>query len=299
LSSPSLVKTSLSSPHEKPSFSASRESFLFLSPPPQRQMAGLSRLGSAAAAAAPSSALRRLGFLTGSRACYGSAAAAVEYQYSDDEEECCNYSGQDGSPARQGMRAAAAGSTLERGVQWVLIGDPGAKKSLYAEKLSQVLEVPHISMGTLLRQELSPRSALYKLISNAVNEGKLVPEEVIFGLLSKRLEEGYSKGESGFILDGIPKTRMQAEILDQIADIDLVVNFKSAEQQLLKRNYVGLGHSPSVVFQGKAVEDYYREQRKLLDFQVPGGPGETWQGLLAALHLKQANAVLSSKKLAA
>lgn len=43
-----------------------------------------------------------------------------------------------------------------------------------------------------------------------MNEGKLVPEEIIFALLSKRLEEGYCRGETGFILDGIPRTRIQA-----------------------------------------------------------------------------------------
>lgn len=43
-----------------------------------------------------------------------------------------------------------------------------------------------------------------------MNERKLVPEEVIFALLSKRLEEGYYRGETGFILDGIPRTRIQA-----------------------------------------------------------------------------------------
>ncbi|CAL5405836.1 unnamed protein product [Camellia sinensis] len=59
--------------------------------------------------------------------------------------------------------------------------------------------------------------------------GVLVPEDRIFGLLSKRLEEGYSRGETGFILDGIPRTRIQAEILDQLADIDLIVNFKCTE----------------------------------------------------------------------
>lgn len=47
-------------------------------------------------------------------------------------------------------------------------------------------------------------------IATALNRGKLVPEDVIFGLLSKRLEEGYCRGESGFILDGIPRTRAQA-----------------------------------------------------------------------------------------
>ncbi|CAN1153874.1 Probable adenylate kinase 7, mitochondrial [Linum perenne] len=268
-------------------------------------MAGLSRVGLAAAP----SALRRLGFL-GCPRFYGSAAA-VEYNYSDDEEEerCC-YSGLDASPSPDSLAASASGLTWERGVRWVLIGDPGVKKHLYAEKLSNILQVPHISMGTLLRQELNPGSALYKQIFNAVNEGKLVPEEVIFGLLSKRLEEGYSKGESGFILEGIPRTRLQAEILDQIADIDLVVNFKSAEQRLVKSNCAGVGHSPSVTSVGRsyeekfriyaeegiAMENYYREQRKLLDFEAGG---DTWKGLLAALHIKNANATLSSKELAA
>jgi adenylate kinase len=49
-------------------------------------------------------------------------------------------------------------------VQWVLIGDPGAKKHVYAEKLSKLLEVPHISMGTLLRQELNLNSSVYKQV---------------------------------------------------------------------------------------------------------------------------------------
>ncbi|KAL7221058.1 hypothetical protein ACSBR1_023086 [Camellia fascicularis] len=150
-------------------------------------------------------ARRRLGFID-SRA-YGSASAA-QLQYDYDYEEYSEDS---------------EGSIPGRGVQWV-----------YAERLSKLLRVPHISMGSLVRQELHPQSSLYKQISNAVNQGKLVPEDIIFGLLSKRLEEGYSKGETGFILDGIPRTRIQVDILDRIADIDLVVNFKCSEECLLK-----------------------------------------------------------------
>ncbi|GFY87568.1 hypothetical protein Acr_05g0012070 [Actinidia rufa] len=168
-------------------------------------------------------------------------------------------------------------------------------------------------------------------IANAVNQGKLVPEDIIFDLLSKRLEEGYYKGETGFILDGIPRTRIQAEILDEIAGIDLVVNFKCTEESLLKQHtrngiyspgqeYLCMGKSgidlnlPSqdnpissgadsggcwkeklraYAVQSKPLEDYYRKQRKLLDFQV--APGETWQGLLAALHLQHMNAATSQK----
>lgn len=54
---------------------------------------------------------------------------------------------------------------------------------------------------------------------------------------------------------------------------------------------------PSI--QGMLLEDYYRKQKKLLDFHVAGAPGETWQGLLAALQLQHINAVSSSQKLTA
>ncbi|KAH9609088.1 hypothetical protein KSS87_021848 [Heliosperma pusillum] len=196
------------------------------------------------------------------------------------------------------------GSRNKRGVQWVVLGQPGAKKHVYADKLSKLLDVPHISMASLLLQELHPHSSVYQQIKNAVSQGKLVPEDIIFGLLSKRLEEGYYRGESGFILDGIPRTRMQAEVLDQIVDIDLVLNFKNtvkAERKLV----TGLNiHSQgsqmkslsseaaqreklrTYAEQSKLLEDFYRRQNKLLDFEVDEGLGETWHDLLSVLQLQ-------------
>lgn len=113
-------------------------------------MAGLSRLRAAAAL--------QLRQLARSRA-YGSAAAAqLQYDYDYDE---CDLHGQASEPM---LRLDSAGSPPRRGVQWVLIGDPGVKKHVYADNLSKLLEVPHISMGSLVRQELSPRSALYKQV---------------------------------------------------------------------------------------------------------------------------------------
>ncbi|XP_062105488.1 probable adenylate kinase 7, mitochondrial [Humulus lupulus] len=296
-------------------------------------MAGLNRLS----VVAPSLARRLLGL--GFRRGYGSASAAqVQYDYYDSEEE---EEWGHGDRRQAKPLVDSEGFVPGRGVQWVVIGDRTAKKHVYAERLSKLLQVPHISMGTLVRQELNPRSSLYKQIANAVNEGKLVPEEIIFPLLSKRLEEGYCRGETGFILDGIPRTSIQAEILDQIADIDLVVNFKSTGEHLEKKNlgtgnftpcqeYMGKRNatgynlnlysqngqqvstttdSDSEVLwkekfsnyaeQSKSLEDYYKTQRKLVDIQVTDAPGETWQGLLAALHLQHINAVSSSQKLTA
>ncbi|KAJ8768104.1 hypothetical protein K2173_021044 [Erythroxylum novogranatense] len=278
-------------------------------------MSGLTRLRFSGAP----SALCRLGRCISEGRTFGSAAA-VQYDYDDDEyfSEAEEGNGQLRKDAGwlQASLESAEGSKWVRGVQWVLIGEPGARKHVYAEKLSTLLEVPHISMSTLLRQELNPHSPVYKEVAKAINEGKLVPEDVIFGLLSKRLEEGYHKGETGFILDGIPRTRVQAEILDQITDIDLVVNFKCGEEQMASRNFLSMGSSGGASIaadagaaskekfriyaeQGKALEDYYRKQKKLLDFQMKGTPTETWQGLLAALRLKHINAISSSPKLAA
>ncbi|KAJ4959789.1 hypothetical protein NE237_019699 [Protea cynaroides] len=285
-------------------------------------MAGICRIGRAATHLAP-----RIGLPLHHRS-FGVAAVQLQddYDYYDDGDyELCR-----DLPPLAPLNDSH-GSIGDRGVQWVFMGSPGAKKHVYAEKLSKLLRVPHISMGTLVRQELSPRSSLYKQIANAVNEGKLVPEDIIFGLLLKRLEEGYYRGETGFILDGIPRSRIQAEILDQIADIDLVVNFRCSEDCLVKKHLGsricaqchestpvrkagmslmktssagGAGDAQKDKLQiyeeqSKPLEDYYRKQKKLLDFKVTGGPGETWQGLLAALHLQHINAINSSQKLTA
>lgn len=84
------------------------------------------------------------------------SAAAVQYNYDDEEEEFQQC-------APRGM-LDTEGSAPERGVQWVMIGEPGVKRHLFAQKLSKLLEVPHISMASLLHQELNPRSSLYQQV---------------------------------------------------------------------------------------------------------------------------------------
>ncbi|PKI62181.1 hypothetical protein CRG98_017554 [Punica granatum] len=72
-------------------------------------------------------------------------------------------------------------------------------------------------------------------LKEIVNQGKLVSDEIVLSLLSKRLEAGEAKGESGFILDGFPRTIRQAEILEGMIDIDLVVNLKLREDVLIEK----------------------------------------------------------------
>ncbi|KMS99193.1 hypothetical protein BVRB_2g047080 [Beta vulgaris subsp. vulgaris] len=244
------------------------------------------------------------------------AAAAVQPQFDFDDDYKNNP-----PPVTDAAAVDTESSRPLRGVQWVFIGNPNSKKHIYADMISKLLQVPHISISTLLRQDLHPHSPLYKQIAEAVNSGKLVPESIIFGLLSERLENGHYRGETGFILDGIPRTRLQAEILDQLVDIDLVVNFKCSEDYFraagspvdstasrdrTKSSFSNLNNTaeepePKVAAYYKEqiqfLEDYYQNQKKLIDFQVGNAPGETWKGLIAALHLQHINAVHSSRTL--
>lgn len=122
-----------------------------------------------------------------------------------------------------------------KAVQWVFLGCPGVGKGTYASRLSTLLAVPHIATGDLVRAELSSSGPLASQLLEIVSQGKLVSDEIIINLLSKRLEDGAAKGELGFILDGFPRTIRQAEILDGVTDIDLVVNLKLREEALLAK----------------------------------------------------------------
>ncbi|KAA8539376.1 hypothetical protein F0562_026068 [Nyssa sinensis] len=122
-----------------------------------------------------------------------------------------------------------------RNVQWVFLGCPGVGKGTYASRLSNLLGVPHIATGDLVREELSSGGPLASQLAEIVNQGKLVPDEIIINLLSKHLEAGVAKGELGFILDGFPRTIRQAEILEGVTAIDLVINLKLREEVLLAK----------------------------------------------------------------
>ncbi|KAL9439005.1 hypothetical protein AB3S75_024629 [Citrus x aurantiifolia] len=261
-------------------------------------MTPLSCFRATAVTAAP--LLYRLFQLTTSRF-YGSVAAA-EPLFDPDNYYSYYQAESDSDQHRDSLRSVTLpdteGRERRRGVQWAFIGSPRAKKHVYAEMLSKLLEVPRISMSSLVRQDLSPRSSLHKQIANAVNRGEVVSEDIIFGLLSKRLEDGYYRGEIGFILDGLPRSRIQAEILDQLAEIDLVVNFKCADNFIVTNRGGSLKEKLEAYAElGKPLEDYYQKQKKLLEFQVGSAPLETWQGLLTALHVQHINAAYSSQEL--
>ncbi|KAG6484247.1 hypothetical protein ZIOFF_061042 [Zingiber officinale] len=97
-----------------------------------------------------------------------------------------------------------------RNVQWVFLGCPGVGKGTFTSRLSQLLGVPHTATGDLVREELASSGPLSNQLAEIVNQGQLVSDKIIINLLSKSLESGAAKGESGFIHDGFPRTVKQA-----------------------------------------------------------------------------------------
>ena len=94
----------------------------------------------------------------------------------------------------------------------ILLGAPGAGKGTQAEIISQKLGIPTISTGNILRAAVKAGTPIGLEAKSYMDAGKLVPDEVIIGIIQERLAE--SDCANGFILDGVPRTIAQAEALD-------------------------------------------------------------------------------------
>lgn len=104
----------------------------------------------------------------------------------------------------------------------ILIGCPGAGKGTQAKKLSKHFDIAHISTGDLLREQIELKTELGKKVTDIMNAGQLVPDEIVTAILSQRIERDDCK--NGYILDGYPRNLSQAEGLsDIIGEVDKVV----------------------------------------------------------------------------
>jgi len=120
----------------------------------------------------------------------------------------------------------------------IILGPPGAGKGTQAKLLSNHYGIPHISTGDIIREEIKHRTDLGIRIRDYVERGDLVPDREVIEIVRRRiLLENCSRG---FILDGFPRTVIQAKALDQILDsiglkIDAVVNLVVNEEELIRR----------------------------------------------------------------
>ena len=102
----------------------------------------------------------------------------------------------------------------------ILLGPPGAGKGTMAERIKEHFGFDHLSTGDMLRAEMKNGTELGNMAKAYIDEGKLVPDSVIIGMVKNRLENT----EGGILFDGFPRTVEQAKALSEIAEIDAVVN---------------------------------------------------------------------------
>ena len=116
----------------------------------------------------------------------------------------------------------------------ILLGAPGAGKGTQADVLSRKLNIPTISTGNMLRAAIANGSAVGLEAKSYMDNGQLVPDSVIIGIVKERLAE--SDCANGFILDGMPRTIPQAEALrDNGIGFDAVVSLEISDDEIVSR----------------------------------------------------------------
>lgn len=96
----------------------------------------------------------------------------------------------------------------------ILLGPPGAGKGTVGNKLSEIWNIPLISSGDLLRENVNNGTELGEKAKDYMERGELVPDEIVISIIKKRTSE--SDCEDGFILDGFPRNLNQAKMIDEI-----------------------------------------------------------------------------------
>jgi adenylate kinase len=120
----------------------------------------------------------------------------------------------------------------------ILLGAPGAGKGTQAKMLAKKYDIPHISTGDIFRANIKNETELGKEAKGYMDQGLLVPDELVVALVADRLQEG--DAQEGFILDGFPRTIPQAEHLDKTLDemgtkIDRVIDVDCPDANIVKR----------------------------------------------------------------
>jgi len=120
----------------------------------------------------------------------------------------------------------------------ILFGAPGVGKGTQAKILSEKLNIPHISTGDILREVVKEQTELGKIAQELMNRGDLVPDDVMVEIIKERLNKPDCK--RGFILDGFPRTEIQAVALDKLlSELNInqiaVINIYADEEELIKR----------------------------------------------------------------
>jgi adenylate kinase len=116
----------------------------------------------------------------------------------------------------------------------ILMGAPGAGKGTQSDKITAKYQIPAVATGDILRKAIKDGTELGQKAQSYINEGKLVPDEVVIGIIKEHLATDACK--NGFVLDGFPRSLPQAEALDAMGvKIDAVVSIEVPDDAIVSR----------------------------------------------------------------
>ncbi len=155
----------------------------------------------------------------------------------------------------------------------LMLGPQGAGKGTQAKRISVEYAVPHVASGEILRAEMAAGTELGLRVKDVYDRGDLVSDDLMIELIHNRLEQPDT--ESGFILDGFPRTTVQAEALDSIlADIGrafsvvfaLQISDEVAFERLRRRAAIEGRADDNDTAIRRRLDNYHRETEPLIEY---------------------------------
>jgi adenylate kinase len=164
----------------------------------------------------------------------------------------------------------------------ILIGPPGAGKGTQCQRLIELLRVPHLSTGEMLRAEVKSETPAGLEAGRYMNQGKLVPDPLILGMVSRRISEPDCR--DGCLLDGFPRTLPQAETLDDLLErramsVDGVIELSVPRDELVRRMLARKRADDDPEIFAKRIESFEVQTAPLLDYYARQGKLASIDGL--------------------